>query len=48
VTLHLRGEGPETCFKSPVLKLPRQYPLILLVDVCVRKSKDLGREKYEA
>jgi hypothetical protein len=48
-TLHLRGEVPETFFsKSPVLKVPRQCPLILLVEVYARKSKGLGRERYEA
>jgi hypothetical protein len=40
VTLHLKGRGK--IFFSPVLKVPKQCPLVLLVEVCLRESKAFG------
>jgi hypothetical protein len=44
-TLHLRGGGQETL--SPVSKVPRQCPLVLLVEVCLTEGeafKDCRKE----
>jgi hypothetical protein len=42
----------DTTFKGgqkhfPALKVPRQCPLALLVEVCLRESKALGSEKVK-
>jgi hypothetical protein len=36
-----KGEEKETFF-SPVLKVPRQCPLVLLVEICLREGKAFG------
>lgn len=48
-TLHLKRKVSEIFFfKSPVLKVPRHCSFVLLVEVCARNSKGLGKERYEA
>jgi hypothetical protein len=37
--------GQEILFLSPVLEVPRQCPLILLVEVYLREGEALGSEK---
>jgi hypothetical protein len=38
------GGGQFFFFKSPVLKVRRQCPLALLVEVCLREGEALGGE----
>jgi hypothetical protein len=37
--------GKAFCFYSPVLKVPRQCPLLFLVEVCVREDDAFRSEK---
>jgi hypothetical protein len=34
-------------FFSPALKVPRQCPLVLLIDVCLREDEALGSKKVK-
>jgi hypothetical protein len=43
-TLHSGGRGQKHFF-PPALKAPRQCPLVLLVEIRLRKGKALGREE---
>jgi hypothetical protein len=43
-TIFKGGKARNFFFQSPVLKVPRQCPLVLLVEVCLRKGKGLKRE----
>jgi hypothetical protein len=39
------GRGRKNHFPSPVFKVPRQCPLVLPVEACMRKDGALGSEK---
>jgi hypothetical protein len=43
VRLIIFGEGQET-FLPRVMNVPRQCPLVFLVDVSLRKDEDIGSE----
>jgi hypothetical protein len=41
---HYIKRGESSVLFSPVLKVPRQSPFVLLVQVCMREGKALGSE----
>jgi hypothetical protein len=40
-----KGGGKKSKLFSSVLKVPRQCPFVLLVEVCLRKGEALGSEE---
>jgi hypothetical protein len=37
--------GEREIFMSPALKFPRQCPLVLLAEICLREGEALGNDK---